>query len=399
MKIKIYKSVANGTIAAPPSKSIAHRALICGALGGGKVYNIKKSKDILATLGCLKSLGAEIKEENGAILLKGFNPQNFPENALLDCFESGSTLRFFLPICMLSGKKCTFYGSSRLLSRPLDVYEEICKQENIEFSNDGEKITVCGKLSGGEYSVRGDISSQFITGLLFALPLCSEDSTLTVTGAFESASYIDLTLSVLKDFGIDIKREGNVFYIKGGQKYHSCEYTVEGDCSNAAFLDAFNFLGGKVEVTGLNPSTMQGDRIYKDIFPAINSRNTQFDLSDCPDLAPVLFSLSAALGGATFTGTKRLKIKESDRASAMKQELSKFGIDVIIKENSVTVCGGTLRTPTESLCSHNDHRIVMALSLLCTLTGGEIEGAEAVEKSYPEFFEDIKELGVLLEEI
>ncbi|MBQ8868650.1 MAG: 3-phosphoshikimate 1-carboxyvinyltransferase [Oscillospiraceae bacterium] len=398
MRVKIEKSVAQGVAKAPPSKSMAHRALICGALSKeSRIYNLAASEDIKATLGCLKALGAKIEEIDGGIKICALDPVSAPENAELFCNESGSTLRFFVPLCMLSGKKITLKGSRRLFERPLSIYEEICKDQGIELVKGGDSVTVCGRLKSGSYSVAGNISSQFITGLLFALPLLEGDSKLEVTGKFESASYIDLTLSALNAFGIEIKREANVFYIKGSQSYKNAEYTVEGDMSNAAFLEGFNLLGGDVTVEGINDNTLQGDRAYIDMYKGLLKGKKSFDLSDCPDLAPVMFALSAFHGGATFTGTARLKIKESDRASAMAEELLKFGIDCEIKENSVEIKKGKLVAPTENLWGHNDHRIVMALSLLLSKTGGSIEGAEAVKKSYPDFFEVIKNLGIGME--
>lgn len=398
MKVKIQKSRAEGIAKAPPSKSMAHRALICGALSGeSSIKNIASSKDIEATLSCLTSLGAKCKKTENGLSIGGLNPFEPNENATLFCNESGSTLRFFIPLCMLSGKKITLTGSERLFERPLGIYEEIAAQNGILFEKKENSVTVCGRLKSGEYKIPGDISSQFISGLMFALPLLEGNSSIEVTGKFESASYIDLTLSALLKFGIEIKREKNTFYITGNQRYRNCEYTVEGDCSNAAFLDGFNMLGGDVKVEGISENTLQGDRVYKDIYAALKKGKKSFDLSDCPDLAPVLFAISAANGGAEFTGTARLKIKESDRAEAMRKELSKFGIEVLVNENSVLISGGELKAPKEELCGHNDHRIVMALSLLLSKTGGVIDGIEAVSKSYPDFFEVIKALKIGME--
>ena len=395
MKVTITKSRAEGTVSAPPSKSVAHRALICAALSGGSVVkNLAFSKDIEATATCLHRMGATVEKAEGGLLFGALDPENTNNSQAFDCIESGSTLRFLLPLCMLSGRECTLIGSERLLSRPLSVYEEICRRDGIAFSNDGKEIKVSGTLKGGEYFVPGDISSQFITGLLFALPLCKKDSTLTVTGRFESASYVDITLDVLSHFGIKIERNGNVFRIMGNQRYSVCDYTVEGDCSNAAFLDGFNLLGGQVEVTGLRDDTLQGDRVYREMFSRLETeQNPVFDLSDCPDLGPVMFALAAANGGARFTGTRRIKIKQRDRGEAMKEELSKFSVKTEIYENEITVSGG-LSAPKEPLCGHNDHRIVMALCLLCSLTGGTVLGAEAVEKSFPDFFEKLQSLKI-----
>lgn len=399
MTVTVKPSCAFGIVSAPPSKSMAHRALICGALSDKSVItNIVFSKDITATLNCLKSLGAKVEISGNTVTIGGLKIDAIPDNAVLDSNESGSTLRFLIPLCMASKKTITLKGAKRLFERPLDIYENIAKKQNILFQKSENSLTVCGGLSSGEYSIAGNVSSQFISGLLFLLPLLKGDSTLTVTGDFESASYIDLTLQVLEEFGVYIKREYNTFHIKGNSEYKSKNYTVEGDCSNAAFLEAFNYLSGNVTVEGLNKNTLQGDRVYKEIFEGLKNGKKHFDLSDCPDLAPVVFALSCIFGGAEFTGTKRLKIKESDRAEAMKQELSKFGIEVLVYDNSVIVKCGELKTPTKVLNSHNDHRIAMALTLLLTVTGGSINGAESIAKSFPDFFKIISQIGIDLNE-
>ncbi len=394
MTVKIEKSTASGMVSAPPSKSAAHRALICAALTDeSTVKNIEYSNDILATLDCLKNLGARIHQSGNTVTLGRLDP-HFCKSTLLDCRESGSTLRFIIPLCMMSNQKITLTGSERLFVRNLDIYRQIAAENGIVFEQTENLLTVCGSLKGGSYKVAGNISSQFISGLLFALPLVEGNSSVEVTGDYESEPYVALTVNVLSNFGINITRKNNVYKIAGSQTYQSKDITVEGDCSNAAFLDAFNLVGGDVTVGGLNKNSLQGDRIYKEFFNGLKSGKKQFDLSQCPDLAPVMFALSAVYGGADFTGTKRLKIKESDRAEAMKTELAKFGIKTDVFENRVTVNGGKLKTPCEMLCGHNDHRIVMALSVLCSVTGGCIGGAQAVSKSYPNFFEKIKSLGI-----
>ena len=397
MTVTIKKSNAKGIIAAPPSKSMAHRALICGALSGGsKITNIEYSNDILATLDCLTALGAKIEIQGSKIKCGGLNPFSAKETTL-DCRESGSTLRFMIPLAFLSGAKITLTGSERLFARNLTIYEEIAKQNAIIFEKGKSSLTVCGKLKSGSYKIAGNISSQFISGLLFALPLLNGDSTLEIIGEYESEPYVDLTIKSLSDFGVKIEKCGRTYKIKGNQKYEAKNITVESDYSNAAFLDGFNLLGGDVLVTGLDEGSLQGDKIYKKMYEGLKNGEKQFDLSNCPDLAPVMFALSAVYGGAHFTGTKRLKIKESDRAAAMKQELAKFGIKVDVNDNDVTVHNGELKAPRETLCGHNDHRIVMALSLLCTLTGGSINDAQSVAKSYPDYFEKIKSLGIVME--
>lgn len=399
MIVTIKPSKAKGKVVSPPSKSMAHRALICGALSEKSVIkNIDFSNDITATLNCLEKLGAKVEIDGSTVTLGGLKLGCVPDNIELDANESGSTLRFLIPLCMASEKTVVLKGAKRLFERPLDIYESIAKEQNILFKKCENSLTVRGSLLGGEYSVPGNVSSQFITGLLFLLPLLNGDSKLTVTGNFESASYIDLTLQVLNVFGVDIKRENNTFIIKGNSEYKSQNYIAEGDCSNAAFLEAFNYLGGSVNVEGLDPNTLQGDRVYKDIFEGLKNGQKLFDLSDCPDLAPVVFAVSTLYGGAEFTGTKRLKIKESDRAEAMKQELLKFGIETQVYENSVIIKNGQLKKPNVVLNSHNDHRIAMSLTLLLSITGGSIEGAESVAKSFPLFFKKISQIGIDLNE-
>ncbi len=401
MKVKIYPSKASGEVLAPPSKSLSHRALICGALSQeSRLYNVyggHNSADVGATLNCLMHLGADICVNGPRVTIGNFKPNFIKEETLLDCEESGSTLRFLIPLCLLCDKKITLTGTKRLFERPLSVYEEMCAEQGLTFEKTENSVTVCGKLKNGVYRVRGDISSQFITGLLFALPLLDGISILEVTGKFESASYVDLTVQTLSAFGIKITRNENRFVIPGNQKYQNLQFTVESDCSNAAFLQALDYLGGEVSVLGIDPNTLQGDIVYNDIFAAMDKGIKQFDLSDCPDLAPILFAVAAAKGGAVFTGTARLKLKESDRSEAMKQELSKFGIPVTIEPDRVIIGNAPLTAPKETLNGHNDHRIVMSLAVLCTLTGGEIEGAEAVSKSYKGFFNDLQRLNIKLE--
>jgi 3-phosphoshikimate 1-carboxyvinyltransferase len=230
--------------------------------------------------------------------------------------------------------------------------------------------------------------------------LLDGDSEITITPPFESRSYIDLTCLALKQFGVAAEFSDELtITVKGNQRYQASDVSVEGDYSGAAFCDAFNLLSGSVNVTGLIENSLQGDRVYKELYKELLKHDASIDVSNCPDLAPILFALAAALNGAEFTGTKRLKIKESDRAVAMKVELEKFGADVEIYENSVTVKKCTLHKPNQMLFGHNDHRIVMALSVLLSITGGEIEGAESVTKSFPDFFLKLKSLGINIKEI
>lgn len=396
----IEKGTAYGRVEAPPSKSVSHRYLICGALSGGSVIeNVAFSEDIKATLNCLKALGADYEIDGSTVMIGGISPDKAIKSAELFCNESGSTLRFLIPLCLLFGQKITLKGTERLMSRSLAVYKDMCLSQGIEFTEDKESVTVCGKLSAGKYSVRGDVSSQFISGLMFALPLLENDSIIDITGAIESGSYLGMTVKALADFGIRISRtDEHTVFIKGNQTYKPRTLCVEGDYSNAAFLEAFNSVGGNVAVTGLKKDTCQGDAVYRKLFGKLVRGCPEIDISDCPDLAPVLMAVAAANNGVRLTGTHRLKIKESDRGKAMAEELSKFGCSVKVYENEIEVKKRGITTPTDILSGHNDHRIVMALSFLCSITGGSISGAEAVNKSFPDYFRRLASLGIKVEE-
>lgn len=401
MIVKISPSQAFGRVKAPPSKSMAHRLLICGALSKQSVISgVAFSKDIEATLGCLKALGARINIENDIVTIGGIDINNPPNDNKMFCNESGSTLRFLIPLCLLFGHSFTLGGSQRLMERSLSVYDEICKNQGITFSQSATSLSLCGKLSAGKYTVRGDISSQFISGLMFALPLLQQDSIIEITGKLESASYLNLTVKALADFGVQITRyDERTFYIKGNQTYKSRKLKVEGDYSNAAFLEAFNLIGGNVAVSNLSKISAQGDRVYKKMMDEIREGTPTLDISDCPDLAPVLIASAALKNGAVFTGTHRLKIKESDRGAAMAEELSKFGCDITVFENKIVVPKCKLYSPKLPLSSHNDHRIAMALSVIASVYGGEIYGAQAVSKSFPDYFEKLNSLGIKTEVI
>lgn len=394
----VKKSVAKGTVVAPPSKSMAHRLLIGAGLSQGTsvIKGISQSEDMKATLDCLTALGAKCEMSGDLVKVTGADLKNLPENPHLQCRESGSTLRFFIPLCLMSGKtEVTLSGSEYLFSRPLNVYEEICRKQGIDYKHEGATLKLKGVLKSDNFRIKGNISSQFITGLLFALPLLENDSIIALVPPVESLSYINLTLQALKTFGVEIKwQDEKTLYIKGNQTYKAIDACVEGDYSNAAFFEALNTLGGDVEVKGLLEESLQGDRVYKKHFPALLKGTPTINISDCPDLGPVLFAVAGAKHGGVFTGTKRLRLKECDRAEAMAQELNKFGVAVTVREDSVVVYPHDFHAPKEMLSGHNDHRIVMALSVLSTLTGGEIEGAEAVRKSMPDFFEKIKSVGV-----
>ena len=399
MNVLIRPGAARGTVAAPPSKSQAHRLLICAALADGEsnVRGVDRSEDILATADCLAALGASLTWEGDDVRIRGCDPRKSGP-AVLRCRESGSTLRFMIPLCLLSGNPMRLEGSETLLSRPLSVYDDLCREQGLALRRENAGLLAEGCLAPGEYTVPGGISSQFITGLLFALPLLPADSRIQLIPPVESRSYLSLTLQALHDAGVDVSwADENTLFIPGGAAYRPLDTEVEGDYSNAAFFEALNCTGGNVTVTGLRPDSLQGDRVYRDFFPRLAAGNAGLDLADCPDLAPVLFAAAALGRGASFTGTRRLRFKESDRGAAMAQELAKFGVQLISEENRITVPAAALRAPSEPLDSHNDHRIAMALSLLCTRTGGEIRGAEAVRKSFPDYWDRLRSLGIEIE--
>lgn len=374
MNITITPTVLKGTVTAPPSKSYTHRALVCTALSG-RPCRIKKAlcgEDISATLECIDSF------RNGT--------------GQYNCRESGTSLRFFVPLSLLGGGG-EFTGSSRLIERGISEYERVLPQHGISIGKTQDKITVSGKLRAGEYVLRGDVSSQFVSGLLFALSKLDGDSVIRVLPPVESRAYIDMTLRVMRAFGVIIDEcEKNVFYIKGAQRYFCEEYTVEGDWSNAAPFYALKYLGHEIEIQGLDADSLQPDRVCLEYFERLKNSRAAFDVSNCPDLAPVLMSFAALNHGGTLTGTHRLKLKESDRARAMADELTKYNCHIIVNDNSVNIIKKELHTPKEILSSHNDHRVAMALSLLCFEHGGTISGAEAVNKSFGDFFQIIDTL-------
>lgn len=397
MRARINPSRARGTVKAPPSKSMAHRLLICSALADGvsRVRGISDCEDVRATLDCLYALGIEYERDGDDITVRGRHYNALNPRGELYARESGSTLRFLLPIAMLLGKRVDFGCAPGLRARPLGEYERICAQRGISFIKTDRGVSVDGTLGGGDYEIAGNVSSQFISGLLFALPCLGCDSRIKITPPVESRSYIDMTVSALKSFGvIAVWEDEYTLLIRAGQGYKPADVTVEGDYSGTAFLEALGTLGGEVDILGLNKDSLQGDRVYEDYFARLKDGAPTLHICDCPDLGPILFAVAAAMNGGTFLGTARLKIKESDRAEAMAQELKKLGISLTVGEDSVTVHKGVLKTPTEPLCGHNDHRIVMSLAVLATLVGGEITDAQAIAKSYPAFFTDIKALGI-----
>lgn len=394
MVVTINKSIANGVVEAPPSKSYAHRLLICAALSNkpSKVKNISLSNDILATINCLKTLGYDILIKGDTALINKTNTI-LDDTLVFNCDESGSTFRFMMPIALTTGKKVKFIGTKRLIERGIGPYEEIFNLCNIEILKEDTSITLCGKLKPGHYKLVGNISSQFISGLLFALPLLNDKSIIEVTTTLESKNYIDITLDTLNQAGVNIRQDLNKYYIEPSI-YKTCEYLVEGDYSNSSFLDAFNYFDGNVIINGLNKKSFQGDTVYKEYFDKLSEGYQEIDISNCIDLGPVLFCFASLKNGGHFLNTRRLKIKESDRVEAVKEELAKFGVELIDNGNDVIINKENIHAPNKILNGQNDHRIVMALSLMLSVYSGKIEGCEAVRKSYPNYFKDLERLGI-----
>lgn len=367
--MKIKSSLLSGRVIVPPSKSVAHRALIARALSGGNgsIHNLEDSKDMQATNRCLVALSSG--------------------GTVLDCGESGSTLRFIIPIALASGGEYRVTGQGRLLDRPLTPYERY-----FDISRDNGDLIIRGELKSGTFELEGGISSQFVTGLLFALPLLSGDSEIVMTSPLESKPYVDLTLYVLKEYGINVENEDyKRFTVKGEQKFLERDFTVEGDYSQAAFWLTANALGSDIEVCGLNPESLQGD---KEIVNIIKNDTRIIDVTDIPDLVPILAVLCCFRQvESRIVGAARLRFKECDRLSAITTELNKLGAKITEFEDSLVITGVDTLHGGE-VDSHNDHRIPMALAIAATRCDGEvtINGAECVSKSYPAFFEHYNSL-------
>lgn len=395
MTVTLSPSRAFGRVRAPASKSYAHRMMIAASLAGGKSHlsGMQFNQDIEATLDCLCALGVSWQLEEECLTLSAPDEMPREEQAIYPCRESGSTLRFLLPLALYRGGHAIFTGTERLLDRGVGVYEKIfCHCAS--FQREKERLHVTGSLLPGEYTLPGNVSSQFVSGLLFALPLLPQESRIILLPPVESRPYIAMTVKVLQQFGIRIEETGNGFFIPGGQHYHPADLAVEGDWSGASALLGFNAVGGEVEVEGLARPSAQGDSIFPALMEKLKQPQTTVDIANCPDLGPELFAIAACLHGGSFTGTARLRIKESDRAAAMAAELKKLGIRVDVEEDSVTVFPGGLTPSPTPLSGHNDHRIVMALCLPLSIVGGSITQSEAVGKSFPGFFKALEELHV-----
>ena len=411
----------DGIIMAPPSKSMAHRAVLCAALAKGTshIRNLEFSKDIAATLAAAGQLCARVTTGGNDAIVEGLG-RFLPVEAPVDCCESGSTLRFLIPLASLTGQEVTFVGRGRLMERPQSVYEALYREQGLRFVQSPSGLTVEGALSSGDYTLAGNVSSQFISGLLFALPLLGGTSTLHLLRPVESRSYIDMTRAVQATFGVHSRwLDETTLLLPGGQQYHPCDYTVEGDYSQAAFPAVLGAVCGGVTITGLAPDTLQGDAAILDIlrrcgavftrtgdsvtFAKAPLHGVDIDLADCPDLGPVLMVLGLLCKGTTvIRNAERLRLKESDRIAAMEAELRACGGVLESDGGTITVhgCAERLHAPAAPLHGHNDHRVVMSLAVLAAAAGLPltVDDAEAIQKSWPGFFADAAPLGVEVED-
>lgn len=423
---RVTPTKLKGEVKIPPSKSMAHRAVICAALGDGisKIRNIDFSDDIIATVSAMRSLGAVITEMDDYLEVKGINYKGIDVvrdyERVVDCNESGSTLRFLVPIALVFEGVTRFVGRGNLGKRPLTTYYDIFDSQGIKYTykKDVLDLVVDGVLKPGEFKVKGNISSQFITGLLFSLPLLDGDSKIIITTELESKGYLDLTLSALQDFGIEIiNNDYKEFIIKGNQVYHSKDYTVEGDYSQGAFFLCADALGSEVNVLDLKQDSLQGDSEIIDILRrmgvvfrregnAISGKvrkinPTIIDASQCPDIIPVVSVVaSLARGIVEVRNAGRLRIKECDRLHAIAEELNKIGANIQEFEDSLVIRGVESFEGGVEVWSHKDHRIAMMLAIAATACKEPIiiKDYECVSKSYPGFFEDYKMLGGKIDE-
>lgn len=390
MDLTITPRLLRGEITAIPSKSMAHRMLICAAFSQEPTNLIcpETNQDIEATAQCLEALGICIERRRRGYHVSPVN--RIPEMAVLDCHESGSTLRFLLPIVGALGINTTFKMEGRLPQRPLSpLWEEMermgCKLKHIS----GNELQCSGKLRSGAYFIDGSVSSQFISGLLFATSLMDSDSKINIIGNLESAPYVTMTQKVMALFGVNTDN----FYIKGGQQYHSPgTITVEGDWSNGAFFLAAKALGNPVEIKGLSPDSEQGDRAAAQLMPAL-SQNITVSAADIPDLIPILSVAAAANQGAVFTDIQRLRLKESDRVASVIAMIQALGGKAEQTESTLTVFSTGLTGGTVD--AHRDHRIAMSAAIAATVCTEPVTimGAECVIKSYPSFWDEYKKLG------
>ena len=411
MTLTLSPRPIGGRIAAIPSKSQAHRLLICAAFAEKptKIVCPQTSRDIEATARCLSALGAQIDYRSDTFTVYPVEMPN--ENAILDCGESGSTLRFLLPVVAAIGVSADFLMHGRLPERPLSPLWELLEENGITFRRPKENILhMEGKLRSGRYEIAGNVSSQFISGLLFALPMAGGCSDIMLTSPLQSAPYVDMTLDALGSFGVAAEKTAGGYHVSGGRTYRSCgKLSVEGDWSNAAFWLCAGAISAPMQVSGLNLSSAQGDRRIIDILERFGAgveasdaavsvspqplHGIEIDASDVPDLVPPLALVASCAKGTTrIYGAERLRIKESDRLLSVSQALNAIGGRVNVTADGLLIEGSPLLGG--SVDSQNDHRIAMMTAIASAVSRGTIElsGAEAVEKSYPKFWDDFRNL-------
>ena len=428
MKVKIKPKKLGGTIPIPPSKSYSHRAIIAAALATSnkdkevsRIDNLKYSVDITTTTEIMENWGANIEIGEDFEIIKGNSGIVNPKDEYTQCNESGSTIRFLIPIGLSSNNKIVFDGKGKLVERPLDSYYKIFDEQGIKYSNNNGwlPLNVDGQLKPGKYEIEGNISSQYITGLLYALPLLNGDSELKINKTLESKGYIDLTLEILEMSGIKVENNNyKSFFIKGNQKYNPFDYVIEGDYSQVAFWIVAGILGSEIKCLHVKKDSLQGDReiieivqrmganveIFDDyiIVKPSQTYGTVIDISQCPDIGPILTVLAALSKGETkIINAERLRIKESDRITSIKTELNKLGANVEEVGDSLVINGVERLTGSAELSAWNDHRIAMSLAIASIKCDGEIviDEAESVKKSYPHFWEDFKKMGGDVEKI
>ena len=415
--IKLLPSTLNGTVKAPPSKSLAHRALIASALSNGKsiISNVDFSKDIIATISALETIGAKFDIKGTKITVTGVKKIKPPHKEVY-CDESGSTLRFLIPIFSLSQKKVIFSGERSLIKRPQKIYEKIFHDDSNTFKVNETSIEIEGSIKARKYYLDGNVSSQFFSGLMFSLPLLKKDSYIYLNTKLESKSYIDLTIEVLEKFGIKILEIENGYYIEGNQSYKSTDYEIPGDFSQAAFFLVAGLINDRIIVEDLDNDSIQGDRRIIDVIKQVkghivhmengfitnksNTYGTVVDISDCPDLGPIIaLLLSLSFGYSRIVNASRLRIKESDRIESTVNSLKMLGADIESKGDEIIIHGRKSLGGGVTLDSYNDHRIAMMISIASSVCEKAVtlSNPSAINKSYPNFYKDYKSIGGLIE--
>ncbi len=400
MDIKITPQKLKGTVSIPSSKSMTHRMLICAALAHGQseISNISFSKDIYATIDALKALGASISVNGNTVTVSGVSEKSVIAD--IDCCESGSTLRFLIPISCALGTTATYYGQGRLPERPITPYIRELSKKGITFEyNNTMPFVAQGQLSAGRFELEGNISSQFITGLMFALPLLDGDSEIVMLSPLESKPYADMTVKCLENFGVKIIETENGYFVKGNQSYQPQNMPVEGDYSQAAFFFVANMLGNDIDILNLDSNSYQGDKKIVEIIDNLCYNDKcpmgfNVNATDIPDLVPILGVLGThCQGNSVINGAQRLKIKESDRLKTTSDAINNLGGHVEVTDDGLNIYHAILTGGTVDSCG--DHRIAMSAAIAATVCCKPviIKNADSVEKSYPDFFKDYEKLG------